>query len=76
MTTLKANQTDSIREAVKSAVSYALANLKAQDRNLSLQPIEPDFNYPEAEATRLMEEVHPVSEKVAEEMQIGSPSLE
>ena len=51
ITTLKANQADSIREVLKSAVSYALAKLKAHDRNLSLQPIEADFDYPEAEAT-------------------------
>ena len=31
VTTLKANQADSIREAVENAVSYALAKLKARD---------------------------------------------
>ena len=39
--TLRTNQADSIREEVKSAVSYALAKLKTHDRNLNLQPIEP-----------------------------------
>ena len=43
VTTLKANQADSIREAVEGAVSYVLAKLKARDPNLnaSLQSTAP-----------------------------------
>ena len=63
-----------IREAVEGAVGYALAKHKAHDRNLDLQPIEDDFDCSEAEATNIIEEVKPVSQKVVEEMQIGSPS--
>ena len=44
VTTLKANQADSIKEAVEGAVSYALAKLKARDPNLDVQPIETDFD--------------------------------
>ena len=76
VTTLKTNQADSMREAVENAVSFALAKLKARDPNLSLQPIETDFDCSEAEAKWLVEEVQSVSKKVPEEMQIGSPSSE
>ena len=76
VTTLKANQTESIKEAVKSAVSYALAKLKARDPTLNVQPIEADFDCPEAEANRLMEELQPVGRLVSEEMQLGSPPSE
>lgn len=70
VTTLKTDQANSIREAVEGAMSYALAKLKAHDPNLSLQPIEADFDCFEAEAGRLIEEIQPASKKVAEEMQI------
>ena len=76
VTTLKANQADSIKEAVEGAVSYALAKLKAHDPSLNVQPIETDFDFSEAEAERLIEEMQPVSKKVTEERQIGSPSSE
>ena len=76
VTTMKANQTDSIKEAVEGAVSYAVAKLKAHDPNLNVQPIEADFICSEAEAERLIEEIQSVSKKVTEEMQIGSPSSE
>ena len=74
VTTLKTNQADSIKEAVESAVSYALEKLKAHDPNLSMQPIEAEFDCSEAEANRLIEEMQSVSKKVTAEMQIGSPS--
>lgn len=74
ITTLKTNQTDSIRQAVEGTLSFTLAKFKAHDRNLSLQPIEADFDYPEAEKAQLVEEVQPVDKKVTEEMQIRSPS--
>ena len=44
VTTLRANQAESIREAVEGAVSYAVAKLKAHDPNLNVQPIEVDFD--------------------------------
>ena len=73
---MKTNQADSIRQMVESAVSFALAKLKAHDRSLSLQPVEADFHCPKVETTQLIEEVQPVGKKVVEEMQIGSPLLE
>ena len=76
VTTLKANQAESIKEAVEGAVSYALAKLKAHDPSLNVQPIEVDFDCPEAEASRLIEEMQSVGRKVSEEMQLGSPSSE
>ena len=76
VTTLKTNQADSIREAVEGTISYTLAKLKAHDPNLSLHPIEADFDCSEAEAERLIEEMQPVSKKVTEEMKIGSPLSE
>ena len=76
VTTLKANQAESIKEAVENAVSYALAKLKAHDPNLNVQPVEDDFNCSEAEGRRLMEELQSVGRKVSEEMQLGSPSSE
>ena len=75
-TTLKANKAESIKEAVESAISYALAKLKAHDPNLNFQPVEDDFNCSEAEGKRLMEEMQSVGRKVSEEMQLGSPSSE
>ena len=74
VTTLKANQADSIKEAVEGAISYVLAKLKAHDPNLSLQPTEANFDCSEAEVERLIEDIQSVSKKVTEEMQIGSPS--
>ena len=76
VTTLKANQTESIREAVEGAISYVLAKLKAHDRNFDVQPVEVDFDCPEAEAIRLIEEMQPIGSKVSEEMQLGSPPPE
>ena len=76
VTTLKANQADSIREAVEGAVSYALAKLKARDPNLNVQTIENDFDCSGAEAERLIEEMQPIGKKVLEEMQLRSPSSE
>ena len=76
VTTLKANQADSIKEAVEGAISYALAKLKAHDPSLNVQPIEVDFDCPEEEASRLIEELQPVGRKVSEEMQLGSPPSE
>ena len=76
MSTLKANQVDSIKEAVEGAISYVLAKLKAHDSNLNVQPIENDFDCPKIEASRLIEEMQPVGRKVSEEMQLGSPSSE
>ena len=76
VTTLKTNQTESIKEAVEVAVSYALAKLKARDPSLNVQPIEADFDCPEAEASRLIEEMQSVGRKVSEEMRLGSPSSE
>ena len=76
VTTLKANQTASIREAVEGAISFVLAKLKAHDRNFNVQPVEVDFDCPEAEAIRLIEEMHPIGSKVSEEMQLGSPPPE
>ena len=76
VTTLKANQADSIKEAVEGAVSYALAKLKARDPNLDVQPIETDFNCSGAEAERLIEEMQSIGKKVSEEMQLGSHSSE
>ena len=76
VTTLKTNQAESIKEAVETAVSYALAKLKAHDPNLNVQPLEADFDCSEAEGKRLMEEMQTVGRKVSEEMQLGSPSSE
>ena len=76
VTTMKANQIDSIKEAVEGAVSYAVAKLKAHDPNLNVQPIEVDFSCPEAEASQLIEEMRSIGKKVSEEMQLGSPSSE
>ena len=76
VTTLKGNQAGSIKEAVEGAISYALAKLKARDPNLNLQPIEVDFDCPEEEASRLIEELQPVGRKDSEEMQLGSPPSE
>ena len=76
VTTLKANQAESIKDAVEGAVSYALAKLKARDPSLNVQPIEADFDCPEEEAIRLIEELQPVGRKVSKEMQLGSPPSE
>lgn len=76
ITTPKTNQADSTRQAIESVVRFAFAKLKAHDQSLSLQPIEADFDCPEAEAGRLIEEVQPVGKKVTEEMRIGSSSSE
>ena len=76
VTTLRTNQADSIKEAVENTVCFVLAKLKAHDPNLSLQPIETDFDCSEAEAERLVKDMQSGSRKVTEEMQIGSPSSE
>ena len=76
MTTLNTNQADSIKEAVEGAVSFVLAKHKAHDPNLSLQPIETDFDCFEAKVVRLVKDMQSVSKRVTEEMQIGSPSSE
>ena len=76
MTTMRTNQADSIKDAVKSAISFVLVKLKAHDPNLNLQPIKADFDCPEAEAERLMGEMQSISEEVTEDMQLRSPLSE
>lgn len=76
VTTLKTNQADLIKEAVKDGISFVLAKLKAHDPSLNLQPIKDDFDCSEAEAEQLMTEIQSIGEEVMEEMQIGSPSSE
>ena len=74
VTTLRTNQDDSIKEAVKEGISFVLAKLKAHDPSLNLQPVIDDFGCSEAEAERLMTEMQPIVEEVTEDMQIRPPS--
>lgn len=72
--TMRENHIQTMKEAIANGVSVALAKLKASDPFVSLRAVEEDFDCSENEATKLLEEVRPLGEKVAEEMEVGSPS--
>lgn len=57
-----------------TGVSVALAKLKASDPSIHLGAIEEDFDCTGDEAIKFLEEVRPLGDKVAEEMEVGSPS--
>ena len=61
-------------EAVKNRVSFALAKLKVSDPSINLQAVEEDFNCSGEEATKVFEEMTPLKHKVAEEMEVRSPT--
>ena len=63
-----------MKEAIANGVSVALAKLKASDPSIHLGAVEEDFDCSDDEATKLLEEVKPLGDKVAEEMEVGSPS--
>ncbi|MGL6083916.1 MAG: hypothetical protein ACRC4N_16205 [Gammaproteobacteria bacterium] len=68
------NYAQAMKTGVASGVSFALAKLKASDPSIDFQVVEDDFNCPPEEATKFMEELKPLGDKVVEEMEIGSPS--
>lgn len=72
--TTRENYAQTMKEAVASGVSLALAKLKASDPSTNLQAVEEEFNCLLDEATRFLEEVKPLGEKVAKEMDVGSLS--
>ena len=72
--TTRENYDQTMKEAVTSGVSFALAKLKAFDLSTNLQAVEEDFNCSAEDATKCLEEVRPLGDKVVEEMDIGSPS--
>lgn len=71
--TTQRNHTQTMKDAVANGVSLALAKLKASDPSIHFQAIEKDFNYSGEEAIKLLEEVMPLGNKIAEEMEVGSP---
>ena len=72
--TTRKNYAQTMKAGVASGVSFALAKLKASDPSINLQAVEDDFNCLPDEATKFMEELMPLGDKVAEEMEVGSPS--
>ena len=74
MKTFKENHTKTVKEAIANGVSVALAKLKASDPSIHLGAVEEDFDCSNDEATKLIEEIRPLGDKVAEEMEVGSPS--
>lgn len=76
LSTMRIDLVESIRDAVNDVVCYALAKLKACNQNLNLTPIDHDFGCSREEAARLIKELEPTGRKIAEEMQLGSPSSE
>ena len=68
------NYAQTIREAVADGVSFALAKLKASDPSVHLQAVEEYFNCSGDEATKLIEEMTPLGNKVVEERKVGSPA--
>lgn len=73
---LRANQFDSIKDAVQEGIRFVLAKFKSHDPNLNLQPVVNDFAYPEPEAEQLIATMQPIAELVTEGMQISSPPPE
>ena len=74
LNTTRKNYAQTMKAGVASGVSFALAKLKASDPSIDLQAVEDDFNCPPDEATKFMEELRPLGDKVVEEMEVGSPS--
>ena len=72
--TTKKSYSQSMKESIASGVSFALAKLKASDPSTNLQPVEENFNCLPDEVTKFLEEVRPLGEKVAEKIEVGSPS--
>ena len=72
--TFRENHAKTMKEAIANGVSVALAKLKASDPSIHLEAVEEDFDCSDDEATKLLEEVKPLGNKVAEEMKVGSPS--
>lgn len=71
--TTRENYAQTMKEGVTTGVSFALAKLKASDPSINLQAVEDDFNCLPDEATKLMEELRPLGDKIVEEMDVGSP---
>lgn len=74
MKTFRGNHAQTMKEAIATGVSFALAKLKASNPSIHLGAIEEDFDCSGEEATKFIEEVRPLRDKVAEEMEVGSPS--
>ena len=72
--TTRENYAQTMKEGVASGVSFALAKLKASDPSIDLQAIEEDFNCLLEDTNKFLEEIKPLGNKVAEEMEVGSPS--
>ena len=72
--TTRENHAQTMKEAAATGVSVALAKLKASDPSIHLGAVEEDFDCSDDEATKLIEEMKPLGDKVAEEMEVGSPS--
>jgi len=71
---LRENYAKTMKESIASGVSVALAKLKAANPSIHLGVVEEDFDCSDDEATRLLEEVKPLGNKVAEEMEAVSPT--
>ena len=76
VTTLKANQFDSTKDAIEEGIRFVLAKLKGHDPNLNLQSVIDDFPCSEAEANQLMVTMQSIAEAVTEGMEIRSPPPE
>ena len=76
VTTLKANQFESIKDVVKEGIRFVLAKLRAHDPSLNLQLVIDNFVCPEAEAEQLMTEMQSITDTVTKDMQIRSSSSE
>lgn len=72
--TTRENYARTMKEALASRASFDLAKLKPSDPPTNLQAVEEDFNCLPDEATKFLEEVKPLGDKVAEEMEVGSSS--
>ena len=72
--TTQENHAQTLFEAVKNRVSFALAKLKASDPTINLQTVKEDFNCSGDEVTKFFEEMTPLGNKVAEEIEVGSPT--
>nr|ADB85319.1 hypothetical protein [Phyllostachys edulis] len=72
--TTRENYAQTTKEGIASGFSFALAKLKASDPSINLQAVEEDFNCLPKDANRFLEKMKPLRNKVAEEMEAGSPS--
>ena len=72
--TTQENHAQTRKEVVASGVTFALAKLRASDLSTNLHVVEENFDCSAEDATKFLEEVRPLGDKVTEEMEVGSPS--